>query len=323
MPRRMTVDVHSHREACDVAWKALHVHGHSSYFAAEPFGTDARPVHGLEQSLLEGCEFQLRIWAADGPEKRLLGDERGLLKIAADAHADHDRRTRIGACLLHALEHEVLDAFHALGRPEHPDDAHVLTPRSLGHKRYFEFVSRHEFGIDDGRGIVAGVFPRDGVYHGLPEISFFVTFANTFVDGVDNEAVLDPEVLANLHIKDSDTRVLAKGNVVFLRDAGILLQELDDLLSPRRGFRLDRAVECREHVVAQVVRRVNADQGYVVPDFVYMNFAHTALTASTDFINAAFSSALSVISTTCSTPFAPSFTGTPAKAPFIPYSPSR
>ncbi len=161
------------------------------------------------------------------------------------------------------------------------------------------------------------------VHHGLPEIAFFVPFAHAFVDGVDNEAVLDPEVLADLDEKDGDTRVLADRNVVFFRDAGVLLQELDDLLRPRRGLGLDRTVEGREHVFAQIVRRVDADLGDVVPDLVYMNFAHPALTASTDFMNAAFSSALSLISTTCSTPFAPSFTGTPAKAPFTPYSPSR
>src|SRR6267142_6195444 len=46
-------------------------------------------------------------------------------------------------------------------------------------------------------------------------------------------------------------------------------------------------------------------------------------TEATDFSSAAFSSAVSLISIICSTPRAPSFTGTPTYNPLIPYSPSR
>src|SRR5450756_557242 len=111
--------------------------------------------------------------------------------------------------------------------------------------------------------------------------------------------------------------------MLFLRDAGVLLQEFNDL--PGRGGRLslNRPVKGGEYVLAQVVRRVDADLRNVVPDLAYMNFAHPCPTASTDFMKTALSSALSLISTTCSTPFSPSFTGTPENIPFTPYSPSR
>ena len=48
-----------------------------------------------------------------------------------------------------------------------------------------------------------------------------------------------------------------------------------------------------------------------------------SLTAPADFMSAARSSSVSVISTTCSTPVAPSFTGTPRNWSFTPYSPCR
>ncbi len=46
-------------------------------------------------------------------------------------------------------------------------------------------------------------------------------------------------------------------------------------------------------------------------------------TEAADFSSAAFSSAVSLISMICSTPRAPSFTGTPTYNPLMPYSPSR
>ncbi len=49
----------------------------------------------------------------------------------------------------------------------------------------------------------------------------------------------------------------------------------------------------------------------------------SSLTASADFLSAACSSAVSLISTICSMPRAPSLAGTPTNNPLIPYSPSR
>lgn len=53
------------------------------------------------------------------------------------------------------------------------------------------------------------------------------------------------------------------------------------------------------------------------------NTVTSSRTEAEDFCRAAFSSAVNLISTICSTPFAPSFTGTPTKSPLMPYSPSR
>jgi GNAT superfamily N-acetyltransferase len=62
------------------------------------------------------------------------------------------------------------------------------------------------------------------------------------------------------------------------------------------------------------------------PLYASMGFepmATNSFTAAADLLSAACSSGVSLISTICSTPFAPSFTGTPTNSPLMPYSPSR
>ena len=91
----MAVNVHRHGQARNMTGVALHVHGHGSHLAAEPFRTDAGLVHRFEKRLFERCQFEFRIWTADGTEKRFFGKERRLLETSADTNADHDRRTRV------------------------------------------------------------------------------------------------------------------------------------------------------------------------------------------------------------------------------------
>src|SRR5512147_2963297 len=321
VPRRVAVDVHGDGQARDVAGKAFHMHGHGRHFAPEALGADARLVHGLEQHLLERGEFQPRIRASDRPEERLLRDERRFLEIAADTDADHHRRTGVRPRFPHALEYEVPDPLDALRRPQHADRAHVLAPRALGHERNLQLVSRHQLGIDDGRGIVAGVLSRKRIDDGLSEVAFAVSLADAFVDGVHDEAVLDPQILADLDEENRDARVLADRNALLPGDTRVFLEESDDLLRRGRFLHLERPVKGSQNVPAHIVGSVDAYLRDVVPDLVYVNFAHPALTASTDFMKAAFSPAVRSISITCSMPFSPSFTGTPAKASLTPYSP--
>jgi hypothetical protein len=58
MTRRMAIDVHRNRQARDMAGEAFNMNCHGCYLTAEPFWTDARPVHGLEQRFFQACKFE-------------------------------------------------------------------------------------------------------------------------------------------------------------------------------------------------------------------------------------------------------------------------
>jgi hypothetical protein len=75
---------------------------------------------------------------------------------------------------------------------------------------------------------------------------------------------------------------------------------------------------------APIGNRAQGGQGALEEEQTYILMTSTSsFTAPADFCSAARSSAVSVISTICSTPRAPSFTGTPTKRSRMPYSPCR
>ena len=74
-----------------------------------------------------------------------------------------------------------------------------------------------------------------------------IRLAHTLIDSVDNKTVLDPEVLSDLDKENGNARVLADRDVLFSRDAGVLLQEFNDLFGTGRGLGLDRPVKGGKH----------------------------------------------------------------------------
>src|SRR5262245_7229516 len=68
---------------------------------------DAEPVGARQELLLERLERGIRVRGADLAEQRLLREDRSLLEGAAHADAEDERRARIRARHLHAVDDEV------------------------------------------------------------------------------------------------------------------------------------------------------------------------------------------------------------------------
>src|SRR5438128_2436645 len=152
---RVALDCHRHRQRRDVAGIREHVDAERGRVAAIALRADAEPIGAREQLLLERVERGIRVRGADLAEQRLLRQDRSLLERAADAHAQDERRARVRARRLHAIDDEVLHALDACGRGQHRVFRTVFTAATLGHDREPELGARHHVDMDHRRRVVA------------------------------------------------------------------------------------------------------------------------------------------------------------------------
>ncbi len=100
----------------------------------------------------------LQLEHVDVVHQRFLGEQHGLFCSAADADAEHSRRTPSGAHRRHRGEHPVDDR---IARIEHHEFALVLGAAPLGRDRDVDFVARHQLNVDNGGRVVAGVLAAE------------------------------------------------------------------------------------------------------------------------------------------------------------------
>ena len=221
-------------------------------------------------------------------------------------------------------------------------------PPPFCHKGNFNTVSWNHLRVDNGGGIVPGIDPFQGVSnHGFSEVPFSISLFNSLGYSLIHASVRDSGRLAPFHKKDGNTRVLTQGEP-FISGYFCIFQELvKDLLARLGRFRLPGILQGSENILPEVEGCFNTHLLDSFGNILCGDLSHTTcckakalpyrirlpyfrsasassltdLTASADFCRAAISSGESLNSMICSTPFLPSFTGTPTKRSLNPYSP--
>lgn len=273
---RAALEVDRHRQAGDVTGERLDVHRQRGDAPAEPLRADPQAVDRLQQLGLQLGRLGVGVHAADLSQQRPLGQPAHRVEGAADADADDHRRAGVGPRQLHRLQHEALDPLAAVGRGQHGQPAHVLGPAAFGQQRQPEAVARHQPGVDDRRGVVAGVAPggEGPLDHRLAQVADVVGLAHPAVDRLLEGAADDVHVLADVGEDDDGAGVLAHRHAVALGD-GDVLQELLEHLAPERGdLALASQGEGAADVLAQHVVGLEAEVSHRCGDLVDVNLAH-------------------------------------------------
>ncbi len=155
---------HGHGQVGGVAGRVEDFDVEHGSEAAEPLCADAEAVDFVVEldAELFGRGFGAardQVLDVDGVHEGLLGEEHGLLRSAADADAEHPWRAPAGAHGGDGLQHPLDDRVRGI---EHDELALGFGASTFGCDGDVDGVAANELHIDDGRGVVFGVFTRTG-----------------------------------------------------------------------------------------------------------------------------------------------------------------
>ena len=122
----MAAHVYRHRQTGHVGGGGLDGQSQAGGLTAEALGADAQRVDLCQQFLLQTGVKGVGIGLVDGPEPGVFRQLGHLVKGTADADAQHNGGTGVGAGQTHRLKNEVFHALHPVGGLEHPQAAHIL-----------------------------------------------------------------------------------------------------------------------------------------------------------------------------------------------------
>ena len=166
--------------------------------SAESLRADAERVHLVQNLQAQRFDAVLRTARAhfvdvDGFEQRFLREHHRFLGSAADADAEHARRAPARAHLRHGLEDPVDDRIR---RIQHRHDRLVLRAAAFRRNGDLQLVAGHDFHVNHGRRVVAGVLPverRIGDDRGAQlVVGMVVGAAHAFVDHVGRGSASRP-----------------------------------------------------------------------------------------------------------------------------------
>ena len=184
--------------------------------AAQALGADAQGVDPLQQLLLHFGVEGVGVGGPGRAKKGPLGQLRRAVKAAANAHAHHNGRTGVGACFCHGLNHKVFDSLGPIGGAEHGNAAHILATGAFRGHGDLQPVAGHQTDVQDGGGVVLGVYPAQGVrHHGAPEACFQIALVDACIDRL-LQVSLDVDLLADFEEDAGDACVLADRQLVLL-----------------------------------------------------------------------------------------------------------
>ena len=252
--------------------------GERGHRAAEALRTDTRGIDLVEDRLLHFRVQRVGIVLAHRAQQRALGKESRLVARAAEAHADHDRRAGVGACIHTRIRNEIHDLLLCRGRGEHLHRAHVLRAKALGRDRNFDLIARHDRGIEHAGRVVVRVLAAQRVaHHGQAQIAVDIAAAHTLGHRILKRAAGEMYVLPDLGEHDRHAGVLADRHVVFARQIAVRDHLAEDLLAERRLLGLLSVHKRLPQVGGQVVVRVDAQLPHQLCHFRYVDCPHLVL----------------------------------------------
>ena len=177
----------------------------------KPCGPMPRPLTRSQQIAFELDEIGPRVTSIDRPQYRALGKQRRSFERPADAHADDDRRTRVGAGAIDCFDDEVADALDSVRRYEHAQRAHVLRSEALRRDAEPQSIARDQLDVNRGRrGITSHLEPAGRIAGDRrTEITGARAFANAGMHGLCQRPTHEVNVLADVEHHDGHTAVLA------------------------------------------------------------------------------------------------------------------
>ena len=146
---------------------------------AKALRADAKLVDLVQHLFLQIGVEGVGVMGVQRTHNGLFGQQGGLVKGTADAHADDDGGAGVGAGGFYCFQNKVLDALQTGRGFEHPNGTHVLTAKALGTQSDLYPVAGHDLGVEHGGGVVAGVAAADRIlHHGFAQIAVGVAAAD-------------------------------------------------------------------------------------------------------------------------------------------------
>ena len=103
-----------------------------------------------------------------------------------------------------------------IGGAEHGNAAHILATGAFRGHGDLQPVAGHQTDVQDGGGVVLGVYPAQGVrHHGAPEACFQIALVDACIDRL-LQVSLDVDLLADFEEDAGDACVLADRQLVLL-----------------------------------------------------------------------------------------------------------
>ena len=115
----MAAHVDRHGQPRDVRGHSLNIHAERGGTPAEALRADAEGVYPLQQLPLHRGVVFIRVRLIYRAQQRMLCKLRDLIKAAADADTEYNRRAGVRPGKLHGFDNEVLDAIRTVRRLEH------------------------------------------------------------------------------------------------------------------------------------------------------------------------------------------------------------
>ena len=132
------------------------------------------------------------------------------------------------------IRDRINDILRRCGGGEHPAFAHVLTAKTLWRHQNAHLIPRNNTGVDNCRGVIAGIDPAQRVFHdGTAQQAVQISLADTAVDRILEGFPSEMDLLPDLDETDRHAGVLADGNIQLLSGVQIALQIPQNFLGKR------------------------------------------------------------------------------------------
>jgi len=176
----------------------LYVYSQCRGVAAQ-LGANPRLIDEFKEFAFQFGVFRHRIAFINRTRERQFGKEGCSVHGTADTNTDNHRRARIHAGMEDDVHNSFLDTFHTISRHQHLNAGFVLGTKALRCHGDFELVTSDNLRVDDTRCVVLGVHTVKERFadHGFTQIAFGVTFGNTCIYRVFQEAARNVQVLTD------------------------------------------------------------------------------------------------------------------------------
>ncbi|KPX08778.1 Unknown protein sequence [Pseudomonas syringae pv. coryli] len=252
---------HAHRQRRGVGRVIHDLHVEYGGQTAQALSANAQLVDLLEQlqahlfdTILRAAGF--KFMNVDGLHQHFLGHDRGFFCGAADTDAEHARRAPACAHGRNGFQNPVDDR---VGRVEHRHLRFVFRTAAFCRDVHFHGVTRDDGVVNDGRGVVLGVFAsacRIGKDRGTQHVfRQVVRAAHAFVDHVvqAHGGAVPANIHPHAHENRDDAGVLADRAMTGRAHARVDQDLGDGVTSGRRLFTQIRLVHGLDEVYGVVI----------------------------------------------------------------------
>ncbi len=218
MSRGRAIGNQRHRLGCSMGRVIQNLDIQHRGQATQPLRTDAQRIHpvaNLDAQLFSSvfCAARLELGHVDGLHQRFFRQQHRLLRGAADADAQHPRRTPARAHARQLAQHPLR---HIVARIQHGEARLVLRTAALGADAHIHFVAWHQLKMHHRRRIVAGVLARscrvanDGRTQHILRLQISLAHPGVYHLGNTLRRTLPAHLHAHPHKRHHDAGVLAQ-----------------------------------------------------------------------------------------------------------------